>query len=130
IVAFILEAGESAELRIDGCGSVATFREDANRLIGRVAVVGVEIKKERRVQGVALGVQTIARIFDEDDSVGIPEATIVETTVGEVTAVDKGKSAAIAENAKTEDGAQSAKRGGFGECVGVAGRVKNEFGEV
>lgn len=56
VVAFVLKPGLSAELRIESGGGVASFGQNPDGLICRIAVVSVQVKEEGRVQGVALGV--------------------------------------------------------------------------
>src|SRR5262249_51643209 len=82
------------------------------------------------VESIALRVERIAGIFHEDDMVRIPEAAVVESAVSDVAEIEERERTAVAGEFQTEDGAKSAKSGGFGKGVGIAGRVKDEFGEV
>src|SRR5262249_43964664 len=130
VVAVVLEARLPAELRIERRRFVASLCEDANRLVRRVAIVGVEVEKIGGVQRIALSVQRVARIFNEHDAVLVPEAAVVQSGVRHVAAVDQRESAGVASETQTEDGAKSAKCSCFGQGVGVAGGVEDEFREV
>jgi hypothetical protein len=86
VVAFVVkrsgEAG-STDDRIQSCGRIAAFGENADRLRA-VRIVGFQIEQPCGIQRVSLPVQCVARVFDENDVVGVPEGTVVEACVGGV----------------------------------------------
>src|SRR5215471_21673071 len=49
VVGVVLEAGHAAKLRIESCGFVAALCKNANGLVCRVAVIGVQVKQESGV---------------------------------------------------------------------------------
>src|SRR4030095_13200794 len=88
VVAVVLKGGNPAELRIESCGSVPSFGKDADRLVGRVAVVGVQVEQVRGIERVALRVQRVASVFHKDHAVLVPERAVIQSGMRDVAAVD------------------------------------------
>src|ERR1700676_2143052 len=49
VVTLIDETRRAQQLGIYGCGNVAALRQDADGLVGRVAVVGIQVEQPRRI---------------------------------------------------------------------------------
>ena len=90
VVALIVERPrwrcKAAEDRIQRRGYVAALRENTDGLRA-VCVAGFQIEQPCGVERVALGMQRVAGVFNEDDVIGIPKAAIVEACVDGVRAL-------------------------------------------
>src|SRR5262249_21441679 len=103
VVAVVLETARSGQARIDGCGRVATLRQDANRRRrARIAEVDSHVEEERRVECVALHVQHIAGIFDEDDVVPIVKGDVVQSGMLDIAAEEEREHGVIGGRAQSE----------------------------
>src|SRR5262249_7977173 len=112
VIAFILEGlvgDERAQLRIERGGGIAPFGENALGLVTRVAVVDVEVEEPSGIERVAIGMEPIAGVLDEDDAVLIPERSVVEAGDFRIRAViDERQLAGVSpELLQLEDGGES-----------------------
>src|SRR5689334_15612621 len=128
VVAVVLEAVASgAPRRINRCRGIAPQRENAHRLIRRVAVVQPYVEEIRGIEGVALRMQGVTRVLDEDDLVIGPEGHVVEAAVCLITLIEQREEAVIRRGrglAQLEHGPEAAEIRGFGEGVGVSGCIE------
>jgi hypothetical protein len=134
VVALVLETGQPREAAVDGRRGVTPFRQDPDRLVGGLRVVGGDVEDVGRVERVALGVKRVAGVLDEHDLVLGEEGAVVEAAVYDVTQIDEGEGAGAGRRAllgQLEHGAEAAEcRAGLGARVGVAGLVEEELLEL
>jgi len=92
VVAVVPESGRAG---VDRRGRIATLGQDADRLVGRVAVILPHVEHVRRVEGIPLGVQRVTPVLHGHELVLGPELDVVETGVGDVSAEEERQRAVV-----------------------------------
>lgn len=68
--------------RVERRRRVSALGEPAQRLVGRIRVVGVRVEDEARVERIRLAVQAVARVLDERELVAREERDVVGARCG------------------------------------------------
>src|SRR5256712_3640950 len=117
------------QARVDGGRRIAPLGEDPNRLVCRIREVEAHVEQVRGVEGVALGVKSVARVLDHDEVVPGPEGEVVEARVRDVAEEEERQGAVVVGRPALRELEERAEAAEVAPRLGLRVRV-TRLGEV
>ena len=118
--------------RVDGRHVVAALCEEADGILA--GIVGGHVDDVAGIVSVALAMQLVAAVLDDEKLLVVEEGEVVQAGVGDVAAEDDGEPSLVRRRCRlddAEDAAEAAILGaGLGLGIGVAGRGEVELLEA
>src|SRR5262249_45674640 len=130
--AFVLETSHTKEAGIQRGRRIAALSEDADGLNCGLTVVDVQIEQKSGIQRIALVMQSVSCVFDEDDLIRIPESAVIKRGLWSIASIQQPQLSRVGANKfQPEDRSESTVvRACLSVNVRIAGCIENELGKA